>query len=106
MALDGADNPDMAQLRVGATRSEMDKLFGKPKQYSPTERRALYDYTTGEEGSPGRAIAHGVGDVLTLGLWEIVGTPVEAVQTHTWWSVDVWFSPEEKVVRWEGPRQQ
>ena len=36
-------------------------------------------HSTGNEPSAGRAVAHGVMDVLTLGLWEVVGTPVEAV---------------------------
>jgi hypothetical protein len=39
-----------------------------------------YEYEIGNEPSAGRAVAHGVLDVLTLGIWEIVGTPVEAIQ--------------------------
>ena len=41
---------------------------------------AVYDYEVGNEPSAGRAIGHGVADLLTLGAWELVGTPVEAVQ--------------------------
>ncbi len=41
---------------------------------------AVYQYEVGNEPSAGRAVGHGVMDVLTLGLWEIIGTPIEAVQ--------------------------
>jgi hypothetical protein len=34
--------------------------------------------TVRNEPSAGRAIGHGVMDVLTLGLWEIVGTRLKA----------------------------
>lgn len=30
-----------------------------------------------KNGNAGRALAYGVADLLTLGLWEIVGTPLE-----------------------------
>ena len=38
-----------------------------------------YLLVKGNESSAGRAIGHGVMDVLTLGLWEVIGTPIEAV---------------------------
>src|ERR1700722_16681301 len=31
-----------------------------------------------ERGSAARALMHGVLDVSTLGLWEVIGTPIEA----------------------------
>ena len=40
---------------------------------------AKYHYTIGNKPDAGRAIAHGAMDVLTLGLWEVIGTPVEAI---------------------------
>jgi hypothetical protein len=44
----------------------------------------IYEYEIGNEPSAGRAVAHGFADVLTLGLWEIAGTPIEAVQGETY----------------------
>lgn len=41
-------------------------------------------YQVGNEPSAGRAVAHGVMDVLTLGIWEIAGTPIEAIQGETY----------------------
>lgn len=107
MALHGADNPDTAVLKEGATRMDIEREFGAPDKWDSVEHRGLYSFTTGEDGSAGRAIAHGVGDVLTLGLWEVVGTPVEAVQSHENWEVDVFYtSDDQKVSRWSGPRKR
>tara|TARA_R110000765_G_scaffold206866_3_gene311901 strand:- start:37575 stop:37895 length:321 start_codon:yes stop_codon:yes gene_type:complete len=106
MALHGADNPDIAVLRSGQSRGVVEMELGKPKSFDIEERRALYDYSTGEDGSAGRAIAHGAADFLTLGLWEVVGTPVEAVQKHTFWSLSVWYTEEDRVIRWSEPRRR
>lgn len=106
MALHGADNPDIGVVRAGQSRSVVEAEFGLPKTFDIEDRRALYEYTTGESGSPGRAIAHGVGDILTLGLWEVVGTPVEAVQRHTYWSLSIWYTEQDDVLRWEEPRRR
>ena len=35
------------------------------------------------------AIAHGAMDVLTFGVWEIVGTPVEAISVKNY---EVWIT--------------
>ena len=37
----------------------------------------IYEIEIGNEPSAGRAIAHGTMDILTLGLWEFIGTPIE-----------------------------
>ena len=34
-------------------------------------------YEVDNESSAGRAVAHGAMAILTLGIWEVVGTPVE-----------------------------
>lgn len=83
MALSGDENPDLGAVRVGATRGEVEMHLGSPVQSATLAggRRAdTYEYEIGDEPSAGRAIGHGVMDVLTLGLWEIVGTPIEGVQ--------------------------
>jgi hypothetical protein len=49
-------------------------------QQSQGRRTDIYEYELGNEPSAGRAVAHGVLDLLTRGLWEVVGTPVEAIQ--------------------------
>ncbi|MDJ0945702.1 MAG: hypothetical protein QNJ30_19715 [Kiloniellales bacterium] len=87
MALSGDENPDLSVIRVGATRGEVELHLGAPIKTEAGrngERIDTYEYEIGDEPSAGRAVAHGVADVLTLGLWELVGTPIEAVQGETY----------------------
>lgn len=51
-----------------------------------------------ERGSAARALMHGVLDVSTLGLWEVVGTPIEAcVDEKTYFSIKVYYDQNENV---------
>jgi hypothetical protein len=87
MAMSGSENPDLGAVRVGATRGEVELHLGTAIKTTPLPdgRRAdVYRYEIGNEPSAGRAVGHGVLDVLTLGIWEIVGTPIEAVQGETY----------------------
>ena len=81
MALSGENDPDLSVLRVGASRGEVEMQLGRPAAEILADdglTYATYAYSLGNQPSAGRAVAHGVMDVLTLGLWEVVGTPVEA----------------------------
>jgi hypothetical protein len=57
----------------------------------------VYRYEVGNEPSAGRAAGHAVLDVLTLGLWEIAGTPIEAVQGEKYTATIV-YDGNDKVV--------
>ena len=47
-----------------------------------------------------RAIMHGLLDVSTFGLWEIVGTPIEAVKgKKEFYVITVHYDAEEKIQR-------
>lgn len=35
-----------------------------------------------QKGAPDRAFLHGVLDITTCGLWEVIGTPMEAIIEH------------------------
>ena len=83
MALSGEENPDLAVCRVGAEKSDIEAQLGPPttvRSLPDGGQSCTYDYEIGNEPSAGRAVAHGAMDFLTLGIWEVVGTPVEAVQ--------------------------
>jgi hypothetical protein len=45
----------------------------------------------------GRAFFHGVADVFTLGLWEVVGTPTEAIFDGTKTACEVTYDERDKV---------
>jgi hypothetical protein len=100
MALSGKENPDLGAVRVGASRGEVELQLGPPIQSASLEdgRRAdVYAYEIGNEPSAGRAIGHGVLDVLTLGIWEVAGTPIEGVQGETYHAT-ITYDRDEKVV--------
>lgn len=83
MAASGSDNPDIGAVRQDATRGEVELHLGKPVSATTLANGHIinvYEYEIGNEPSAGRAIGHGVMDVLTLGVWEIIGTPVEGFQ--------------------------
>jgi len=61
------------------------------------QARDVYEYQIGNEPSAGRAIGHGVMDVLTLGLWKVVGTPIEGVQGETYHAT-ITYDRDDKVV--------
>jgi len=80
MAVSGKKDPDLSVIKKGASRSEVEFQLGAPVSVAtvdPGKTQAKYQYDIGNEPSAGRAVAHGAMDVLTLGLWEVVGTPVE-----------------------------
>ena len=100
MALSGEDNPDLGAVRMGAQRGEVELHLGAPiKTVSLQDgRRAdVYEYQIGNEPSAGRAIGHGAMDVLTLGLWEVIGTPIEGVQGETYHAT-ITYDRDDRVV--------
>ncbi len=74
---------DLGAIRVGASRGEVELQLGKADSTVTLDggrRLDKYKYQLGNEPSAGRAVGHGIMDVLTLGAWEIIGTPVEGFQ--------------------------
>jgi len=81
MAMSGKQQPNLGMIQVGASRGEVELTLGSPIDtvtLRDGNRMDVYAYEIGNEPSAGRAAGHAVMDLLTLGLWEIVGTPVEA----------------------------
>jgi hypothetical protein len=55
-----------------------------------------------ERGSPARAFMHGVLDVSTCGLWEVVGTPIEACSNpKKYYIIRVYYDCNEVIQRVE-----
>ena len=82
MALSGTEQKDTSVFYQGAHRSFVHAKTGLPS-HSIKDKDGkwidTYIIVKGNEPSAGRAIGHGVMDVLTLGLWEVIGTPIEAI---------------------------
>ncbi len=99
MALSGKENPDLGAVRVGASRGEVELQLGPPIRTASLEdggRADVYAYQIGNEPSASRAIGHGVLDVLTLGIWEVAGTPIEGVQGESYHAT-ITYDQDEKV---------
>ena len=83
MAMSGSEAPDLSVVRSGADRGTVELQLGSPVDVVTNDEGCAvckYEFETGNEPSAGRAVFHGAMDVLTLGFWEIVGTPVEGFQ--------------------------
>jgi len=82
MALHGNKEHDYSLLREGTSREAILASFGEPKSSERREDGRIivdtYELEEGDKSKPGIAAAHFVMDVLTLGIWEIAGTIIEA----------------------------
>jgi hypothetical protein len=86
MAMVGKEEPNLGAFRMGSTRGEVELQLGSPISSATNpdgSRSDIYEYELGNKPSAGRAAAHAVMDVLTLGIWEVIGTPIEAMQGET-----------------------
>lgn len=75
--------------------------LGQPKAISTDDQgntNATYEYTVGNQPSAGRAVGHAVLDVLTIGIWEVVGTPIEAFNQGQKVQVNVRYNAEGEVM--------
>lgn len=83
MAMSGKKTPDLSVVKTEANRQDIELQMGPPAQTASNDLggvTAVYEYEVGNDPSAGRAIGHAFGDLVTLGAWELVGTPVEGVQ--------------------------
>jgi hypothetical protein len=81
MALSGNEQRDTSIFYNGAERSFVIAKVGLPDtsvQDKDGNWIDTYFIVQGNEPSAGRAVGHGALDVVTLGLWEVFGTPIEA----------------------------
>ncbi len=101
MATQQPNRKDFSVLTKGVDRSRVVAELGAPltTEVKDGKRKDVFfvkqGYSTGAKA--GRAIFHGVADVFTLGLWEVVGTPVEAVASGTDVKVAVCYDSCDKV---------
>ena len=100
MALKGKPDPNIGVLAVGQDRGIVILNLGQPTQTLATEtgRTDIFRLERGNEASTGRAIGHAAMDVLTLGTWEIIGTPVEGFSGDKF-TVTIEYDEAEKVTK-------
>jgi len=102
MAANQPDKKDVSVFNAGTPRSHVIAEAGRPIHTKENADGTLTDtfvfvqgYSTGSKA--GRALFHGAADFFTLGLWEVIGTPVEAVADGTEVQVEVHYDADEKV---------
>lgn len=83
MAATQPGKKDVSLFTVGTPRAMLLAEFGLPIA-TEVRNEIQYDIFAFTQGygagaKAGRAVFHGAADVLTLGLWEVVGTPTEGV---------------------------
>jgi hypothetical protein len=100
MAMSGKPDPNIGVLSVGQDRGVVLLNLGQPAQTQATEagRTDVFHLERGNEQSVGRAAGHAATDVLTLGVWELVGTPIEGVAGEKF-TVTVWYDQNDKVTK-------
>lgn len=80
MAAKGKREASVSALQIGDTKNiVLSKIGYQPirSTMDGNKQIEIYEIEIGNEPSAGRAIAHGTMDILTLGLWEFIGTPIE-----------------------------
>ncbi len=89
-------------IKQGTYRTQMINEFGAPVKTSKNPDGTvcdIYSFTQGYSGGAKtvRAITHGIADLFTLGLWEVIGTPSELVFTGSNVSYQTCYSKDETI---------
>jgi hypothetical protein len=92
---------DIQVLEQGTSRSVLLAEFGAPifREQKEGKRIDVFKFFEGSKSGwkVGRAVFHAAADVVTLGLWEIIGTPTEAIVKGEEVTVTVMYGPTDKV---------
>ena len=81
MAAKQPEKKDIGLFKVGVSRITLISEFGPPviSEYKDDKKIEIFKFVQGYStgAKAGRAFFHGAASVVTLGLWELVGTPTE-----------------------------
>ena len=92
---------DLSVLGVGQSRSLLLAELGPPTATETRDgkRVDVFSFTQGysKPTKVVRAVFHGAVDIATLGLWEVVGTPTEAVFDGTKMALEVTYDANDRV---------
>ena len=101
MAAKQPDKLDTTLFVKGTPRSMLLAEFGLPKvsEVKNGKRHEIYSFTQGYSAGAkaGRAVAHGTADLITFGLWEVIGTPTEGVFDGNNMAYEVTYDKDERI---------
>jgi outer membrane protein assembly factor BamE (lipoprotein component of BamABCDE complex) len=80
MALSGEKDVKLSDLRMGMDRGAVIQILGTPKgsEFYQGYNYDLFEVVRGNKPSALRALGHGMANAVSLGMWEIFGTSIEA----------------------------
>jgi len=95
------DKKDLRVLQKGTQRDKVVAELGKPieSKVKNGRRQDVFSFVQGysKAAKTLRALGHGAADVYTLGLWEVVGTPIEGAANGHKVQVVVKYDNHDKV---------
>lgn len=101
MAAKQPDKKDVDLFRIGTPRSMLLAEFGMPtvSEVRNGQKHEIFKFVQGYSAGAkaGRAVFHGAADVMTLGLWEVVGTPVEGVFSGDEMAFEVSYDQDDRI---------
>jgi hypothetical protein len=100
MAASGQKDLDVSVLEVGQSRKVVESFLGVPVStldQSSEKRTDVYEYEIGDQPSTGRAWMHGALDVVTIGLWEFVGSAIEGSKGDMY-SIPITYGPDDRLL--------
>ena len=101
MAANQPAKKDIQMLKEGIYRSALLAEFGSPifSEQKDGKRTDVFRFHEGSKTGwkVGRAVFHAAADVVTLGLWELIGTPTEAIVKGDEITVTVLYDQTDKV---------
>jgi hypothetical protein len=101
MAARQPDQKDLSVLQPGTPRSRVVAELGAPLDTRPTDRGGV-DVFTFKQGysranRTARALGHATGTIMTAGVWEIAGIPIESWFDGTDVKMEVAYGPYGEV---------
>jgi len=101
MAAKQPDAKNLDLLAVGTPRAMMLAEFGLPTvaETRNGHRYEIFKFVNGYSAGAkaGRAVFHGAADVLTLGVWEVVGTPTEGIFSGDEMAFQVRYDKDDRI---------
>lgn len=101
MAVSGKEEMNTSVVYPGVPRQAVISRLGEP-ELSVTDEDGnkidTYTIVKGNEPSAARAVMHGTLDVITLGLWEVMGTPMEIIEgqeSHS--QLIIYYDSEDRI---------
>lgn len=103
MAAKEETRKDLSVIRIGGNRDDIVQVLGAPYMTTRNEDGGCKDVYKLVEDAPTKGektlavVGHAAMDVVTLGLWEIAGTPLELATQKDATTFVLYYGPDNKL---------